>query len=647
MKSYKCKDIRNIALAGHGGSGKTTLAEALLFKSKGIDRMGKVTDGSTVSDYDAEEIKRKISLNTSLAYTEWKNTKINILDTPGQFDFIGGMSEGVRAAEVVIITLSAKDGVQVGTIKAYNEAVKQGKGMVFAVTKNDEENASYDKALQGLKDEFGASVCEFSDKDTLSELIAETDEELMDKFLDAGEFSDEEFSKGLKIGLGNGGITPVVSVTATSGDGVEEFLDTIVSSFPAPCDVEGEALSGDDGKKQKYDEGAPLSAFVFKTVADKHVGKMSFVKIITGSLNAKTEPVNSRTGEPERFGKLLAVKGKKQEDLAEAFAGDIVVVTKLNAVTDDALCAPGKKVEFAKIEFPVAVFFQAIAAKGKGDEGKISDAISKILEEDKVLSYTNNSETRQRVIGGLGDQHLGVTVSRMKAIFGVEVELSEPIIAYRETIRKKVTGIEGKHKKQSGGAGQFGVVIMDFEPNHETDELVFEEKVVGGSVPKQFFPAVEKGLKERILHGMVAGYPVVKLKATLTDGKYHPVDSKEVAFIQAGKRAFEAGVKAANPCLLEPILSMKILVGNDNTGDVMGIVNKRRGAVLGTTPVGSKMTEVDAEMPQSETSDFALVILQMTKGLGSFTQEFARYQELPQMLEADVIAKAPKYEHGE
>ncbi|MCL2035793.1 MAG: elongation factor G [Oscillospiraceae bacterium] len=644
MKSYKSANIRNIALAGHGGSGKTTLAEALLFKSGGIDRMGKVSDGSTVSDHDPEEIKRKISLNISLAYTEWKSTKINIIDTPGQFDFIGGMYEGIRAVETVVIALSAKDGVQVGTIKAYNEASKQGKARIFAVTKNDEDNADFAKTLAGLKSRFGGAVCELSDKDSLAELIAETDEALMEKFFGGEELSDAEFSKGLRDGLAQGVIAPVVAVTANSGEGVESLLDLIVNSFPSPLDVKGEPTS--DGNNAAYDESKPLSAFVFKTIADPFVGKMSLVKVVTGSLNAKTEPLNLRTGEPERFGKLLAIKGKKQEDLGEAFAGDIVTITKLSATTGDALVNPGVKTEFAPIEFPVAVFFQAISAKGKGDEAKISGAIKKICEEDKVLSYVNNSETRQRVIGGLGDQHLDVTVNKMKSKFGVDVELSPPVIAYRETIRKKVTGIEGKHKKQSGGAGQFGVVIMDFEP-HSEDELIFQEKVVGGSVPKQFFPAVEKGLKESIEHGPIAGYPVVRLKATLTDGKYHPVDSKEIAFVQAARLAFKAGTKAATPCLLEPILSMKITVGNENTGDVMGIVNKRRGSVLGTSPLENNMTQIDAEMPQSETTDFALVILQMTKGLGSFTQEFARYQELPGQLEAEVIANAPKYDHGE
>jgi len=643
MKTYKCKNIRNIALTGHGGSGKTTLAEALLFKSGGSDRMGHVAEGNTVCDYDPEEIKRKISLNASLAYTEWKDAKINLIDTPGQFDFIGGMYEGIRAAETVLIAVPAKDGVQVGTVKAYKEAVKRNKAIVFAVTKTDEENADFNKTLADIKNKFGDKVCELSDKSKLSELIAETDEALMEKFFGGEEFTDEEFSKGMRAGLAQGAITPVVAVSAVTGDGIPALLDLTVNSLPSPSDVEGETAGG---KKVKYDESQPLTAFVFKTIADPFVGKLSFVKIVTGSMNPKTEPINSRTGEIERFGKLLALKGKKQDDLTEAYAGDIVAITKLNATTGDALCAHGKTADFEKTEFPVPCFFRAVAAKGKGDEAKISSALHKILEEDQTLNYVNNSETRQRVIGGLGEQHLDVAISKMKSKFGAEVELSEPIIAYRETIRKKVVNIEGKHKKQSGGAGQFGVVIMEFEP-HEGDELIFEERVFGGSVPRQFFPAVEKGIRESVEHGVIAGYPVVRLKATLTDGKYHPVDSKEIAFVQAARLAFKAGMKDASPCLLEPISTVKILVGDENTGDIMGIANKRRGSVLGTNPAGDGMTEIVAEIPQAETADFALVIRQMTKGMGSFTMEFARYEQLPQMLEADVIAKAPKFSEHE
>ncbi|MCL2076785.1 MAG: elongation factor G [Oscillospiraceae bacterium] len=678
MKAYKCKEIRNIAIAGHGGSGKTSLAEALMFKSGAIDRMGRSSDGNTVCDYDPEEIKRNISLNASLAYAEWKNTKINIVDTPGQFDFIGGMYEGVRAAETVVITVAAKDGAKVGTVKAFKESSKQGKAHVFAVTKIDEENADFNKSLDSLKAKFGNSVCPVivpagdvfvnlvtmkaykydksgkaseselpaGDFDlmrlTLAEAIAETDEALMEKFFEsAGEdFTDEEFSKGLHNGLVQGVISPVVACSAETLSGIEMILDLIVGSFPSPEESAGEI--SESGEKVKYDQTAPLAAYVFKTLADPFVGKLSFVKIITGSLSAKTEPTNSRTGEVERFGKILALRGKKQEELTEAHAGDIIAITKLDATTGDTLCKAGKTSNFKPTEFPTACFFQAVTAKGKGDEAKISSAIHRIIEEDKTLSYVNNTETRQRVLGGLGEQHLDVAVQKMKAKFGVEVELSAPIIAYRETVRKKVTNIEGKHKKQSGGAGQYGVVVMEFEP-HPEDELLFEERVFGGSVPKQFFPAVEKGLRESVEHGILAGYPVVRLKATLVDGKYHPVDSKEIAFVMAARLAFKDGMKAASPCLLEPILSMKIFVGDDKTGDVMGVVNKRRGSVISTSPIGDGMTQIEVEIPQAETSDFALVIRQMTKGLGSFTFEFARYQELPQQLEAEVIANAPKF----
>ncbi|MCL2755393.1 MAG: GTP-binding protein, partial [Oscillospiraceae bacterium] len=533
MKSYKCENIRNIALAGHNASGKTTLAEALLFKGGAVTKLGKVTDGNTVCDHDPEEIKRKISINTAFAYLEWKNVKINLLDTPGQFDFIGSMPEGVRAAETVLITVSAKDGCQVGTIKAFNEAKKQNKAVVFVITKVDEEGADFGKAVASLKDRFGTAVCELTDRDALAEIIAGTDEELMNKFLETMELSDDEFNNGLPAALARGEAALVVD-----GKDIDALLDLIVSSFPSPKASAGEPLAVKDGEEAKYikfdDTAKSVSAFVFKTVADPF-GKMSFAKIVTGSLGAKSEPTNTRTGEVERFGKFLTLRGKKQEDLEEAFAGDIVVITKIDAITGDTLCsADAKNTAFAQIEFPPAVFFKAIAAKGKGDEVKISSAIKKVLEEDRVLSYVNNAETRQRVIGGLGDQHLDVVVSKMKAKFGVDVELSDPIIAYRETIRKKVTGVEGTHKKQSGGAGQYGKVVMDFEP-HSEDELVFEEKIVGGTVSKQFFPAVEKGLRESILHGAVAGYPVVRLKATLMDGKMHPVDSKEVAFISAAK----------------------------------------------------------------------------------------------------------------
>ncbi|MCR4779836.1 MAG: elongation factor G [Ruminiclostridium sp.] len=678
MKTYKCKNIRNIVLAGHGASGKTSLAEAMLFTAGGIDRQGRIADGNTVCDYDPDEIKRKVSLNTSIAYAEWKDVKINIIDTPGQFDFIGGMYEGIRAAETVAITLSAKDGVQVGTIKAYREAKKQGKATMFVVTKLDEENSSFYRVLEELKEKFGPSVCpivvpfdKFGKVESyinllemkayayekgkakevevpasenrikglraaMAEAIAETDEELMMRFFEneGEDFTEAEIIKGLHDGVDQGIITPVICCAAEKLEGIDKLLDTMIYMTPSPDERKDEIVD--------YNEEMPLAAFVFKTLADPFVGKLSFVKIVAGVLTAKVDMVDARTGESEKFGKMLALKGKKQEEMIEAYAGDIVALTKLDdANTGDTLCDSSNVFSLAPIEFPVPCYFKAVSAKDKNDEGKISAAIRRLLEEDHTLSYEHNHETHQRILGGLGEQHIDAAVAKLKNKFGVDVMLSDPTIAYREAIRKKVS-VEGKHKKQSGGHGQYGHVKMEFEP-HDGEELIFEERVFGGSVPKNFFPAVEKGLQESIVHGVLAGYPVVRLKATLFDGSYHPVDSSEQAFKMAAHLAYKAGLAQASPCLLEPIELMKFTVPDDNTGDIMGIVNKRRGAVLGMNPVGEGLTEVDAELPMAETGDLAMVIRQMTKGMGWFTMEFARYEQLPSNLEAEVIANAPKY----
>ena len=684
MKAYTCKNIRNVALAGHGGSGKTSLAEALMYVSGGLDRMGKVADGTTVCDFDPDEIKRKISLNTSMAYAEWKDVKINIIDTPGQFDFAGEMIEGIRAAENVIITLPAKDGVQVGTIKAFNEAKARKRATMFVVTRMEEENSNFYRCLEDMKTNFGPTICPivvpfdkygtvesyinllemkayaYSEggkrkevempasenrlkglRAAMAEAIAETDEELMMRYFEneGEDFTFAEIVKGIHDGIDQGVITPVVCCSGDTLASVDMLLDTIVYMLPSAGERPGEPTKDE---YIKYDEAKPLSAFVFKTVADPFVGKMSFVKVVEGKLTASSNIVNATSGEPEKPGKLIALKGKKQEDQAEACAGDIVVVTKLNANTNDTLCDPSNVKAYAKMEFPQSCFFKGIAAVNKGDEGKLGTALRRLMEEDLTLSYSHNHETHQRVIGGMGEQHIEVSVQKLKNKFGVDVELSKPIIAYRETIRKKVS-VEGKHKKQSGGHGQYGHVKMEFEPG-DTDELVFAERVVGGSVPKNYFPAVEKGLQESIAHGVLAGYPVVRLKATLFDGSYHPVDSSEQAFKMAAHLAYKAGLQQASPCLLEPIMFLSIMVPDDNTGDVMGVINKRRGSVMGMNPMGSGITEIEAELPMAETGDFATVIRQMTRGMGGFTMEFARYEQLPSNLEAEVIANAPKYD---
>ncbi|MBQ2798800.1 MAG: elongation factor G [Ruminiclostridium sp.] len=689
MKTYKCKNIRNIALLGHGGSGKTSVVEGLLYKCGEIERMGKVSDGSSVCDYDPEEIKRKVSLGTSLAYCQWKDVKINILDTPGQFDFAAGMYEGLSAAESAVIALPAKDGVQVGTIKAYREAVKRGKATMFVVTRMEEENSNFYKCLEELKTEFGPSICPivvpFDKYGTvesyinllemkaytyengvptevempasenrlkglraaMAEAVAETDEELMMRFFEneGEDFTEAELVKGLHDGIDKGYITPVVCCSGDTLAGVDMMLNTIVYMLPSP-DERGGELSA-NGEKIAYDETKPLAVKVFKTVADPFVGKMSYVKVVNGTLAAGASVYNQRTGETERLGKLLALQGKKSEEMIEAYAGDIIAVTKLGANTGDTLTASGLGVEFAREVFPEACYYKAVSAKNKNDEGKISNAIKRMIEEDLTLSYIHNHETHQRILGGLGEQHLDAVISKMKAKFGVDVEVSEPVIAYRESIRKKVSA-EGKHKKQSGGHGQYGHVKIEFEPC-DSETLIFEERVFGGSVPKNFFPAVEKGLQESMAHGVLAGYPVVNLKATLFDGSYHDVDSSEQAFKMAAHLAFKQGLPNASPCLLEPVCHVEIVLDDASTGDVMTVVNKRRGTVLGMNPSETEkgMTVLEATMPQAEITDLATVIRQITRGMGYFTSKFERYDQLPQALEADVIANAPKFSEYE
>lgn len=689
MKTYTCKNIRNIALAGHGGSGKTSVAEGLLYKCGEIERMGKVSDGNSVCDYDPEEIKRKISLGTSLAYCQWKDVKINILDTPGQFDFAAGLYEGISAAESVVIALPAKDGVQVGTIKAYREAIKHGKATMFVVTRMEEENSNFYKCLEELKTQFGPSICPivvpFDKYGTvesyinllemkaytydngvptevpmpasenrlkglraaMAEAVAETDEELMMRYFEneGEDFTEAEIVKGLHDGIHKGYITPVVCCSGDTLAGIDMMLNTIIYMLPSPDETDGELC--DDGSKVQYASRDTLEAKVFKTVADPFVGKLSYIKIVNGTLAAGTEVVNRTTGNLEKPGKLLSMQGKKTEDMIEAYAGDIVAATKLSANTGDTLTASGDETVFAAEKYPVPCFFKAISAKDKNDEGKISNAIKRMVEEDKTLSYYHNHETHQRILGGLGEQHLDAAISKMKAKFGVDVIVSDPIIAYRESIRKKVQA-EGKHKKQSGGHGQYGHVKIEFEPC-DSDALVFEEKVFGGSVPKNYFPAVEKGLVESTAHGVLAGYPVVNLKATLLDGSYHPVDSSEQAFKMAAHIAYKQGLAQAQPCLLEPICLVKVILDDASTGDIMTVINKRRGTVLGMNPSEEEqgMTELDAQMPQSEITDLATVVRQITRGLGHFTAQFDHYEQLPQALEADVIANAPKFSEYE
>ena len=679
---YASKDIRNILVAGHAGCGKTTLIEALLYASGATERMGRVEDGTTASDFDPEEVRRKASLNSSVVPVEYQGIKYNMIDAPGLFDFETGACEGVMAAESVLICVSGRSGVTVGAEKAYRLAVKNNRARMVFVSKMDLENADYFKILEQLKIDFGPTICPcvvparlddgtvayinlFSQKafkyesgkqiqidlpdighrfagliEAMNEAIAETDEALMAKFFEGEPFTTEEIVSGMAAGVRAGQITPVFCGSAVNQQALDMLLYNMKELLPA---ADAAAMMGEDAAGEPVevacDASAPTCAYVFKTVADPFVGKLSFVKVLGGKLTSTSNVVNSRTGQAERLGKMLTICGKKQTDAAAIPAGDIGAVAKLTtAKTGDTLCDPARVVKLPAPTYPIASYQMAVRVAKKGDEGKVSGALARLIEEDPAITFAVNPETKQQVIGGLGTQHLEVAVAKLKNKFGVEVTLETPRIPYRESIRKKCKA-QGRHKKQTGGHGQFGDVWVEFEP-WDCEELVFEEKVFGGSVPKNFFPAVEKGLRQAAEHGVLAGYPVVGMKATLLDGSYHPVDSSEMAFIMAAKLAYKAAVPEAGPVLLEPVGALKAHVPNENTGDIMGETTKRRGRVLGMTPDEDGMQVVEAEVPMAEMQDFTTFLRQLTQGRGWFTFDFVRYEQLPQMLESKVIEQA-------
>ena len=682
--SYANTNIRNILVAGHGGCGKTTLVEALLYLTGALERMGRVEDGTTVCDFDPEEAKRHASLSSAVAPVENNGYKFNLIDVPGLFDFEAGLYEGIAAAESVLITVSGRSGVTVGAEKAYKLAEKYGKSRMVFVSKMDLENADFYKILEDLKVKFGPSICPcvvpvkqddgtmlyvnlFSQKafkyesgkqiqvdlpdmghrfdglvEAMSEAVAETDDALMEKFFGGEAFTTEEIVEGMRIGVKSGVITPVFCGSAVNMQALDMLLYNMEKLLPSPH-LEAFAAEDKDGNPVKLpcEPGDPTAVLVFKTVADPFVGKMSYVKVASGKLTAASSLVNSRTGEPERMGKLVSVRGKKQTDVTEITAGDIGVITKLaTAKTGDTLCDPARVVSLPTAAFPNPTLSMALKVAKKGDEGKIGAALARLMEEDPTINFRVDGETGQQLLSGLGEQHLDVVCARLKAKFGVDVTLTTPRVAYRESVRKKCKA-QGRHKKQTGGHGQFGDVWIEFEPC-DSEELVFEEKVFGGSVPKNYFPAVEKGLRQAAQHGVLAGYPVVGLKATLLDGSYHPVDSSEMAFIMAAKLAYKAALPEAGPVLLEPVGSLKAHVPADNTGDIMGEVTKRRGRVLGMSPDEDGLQVVEAEVPMAEMQDFTTFMRQLTQGRGHFEFDFVRYENLPSNLEAKVIEEAKK-----
>ena len=679
------KDIRNVCLISHGNAGKTSLVEAMLYNGKLIDRFGRIEDGNTVSDYDSEEIKRKISVNTSLISFDWNDKKMNILDTPGFFDFVGEQIEAASVCENCIITVSGKSGVSAGTEKAWNLADKYNLGKIIFVNKLDDIKADYIKVIEQLNDTFGKAIapftfpikegdffCGFVDvikmkakmftgndatyedipeayietakrsREILNEAIAECSDELMEKFFAGEDFTEAEIKDAIKTGIRNGIVVPVICGSTWMRIGITHVLSLVSDYLFSPDDAENvigkDAKTGEEKEIECKSDG-PVVLKVFKTVVDNYVGKMSYFKVISGKLTSDTTLYNSNKEENEKIGKIFTLRGKKQIEVSCLEAGDIGVAAKLALTeTGDTLSDPKAPVILEGIEFPKPVLSMAIVPKSKGDEEKISQGLAKLMDEDKTFTLTSNKETGETVISGLGEQHLNVICSKLLSKFGVDVNLKEPKIAYRETIRKKVK-VEGKHKKQSGGHGQYGHVWIEFEPC-ESEDLIFEEKVFGGSVPKNYFPAVEKGLRESMAKGVLAGYPVINLKATLLDGSYHPVDSSEMAFKTAASICYKTGLEQANPVILEPIGMLKAKVRNDYTGDVTGDINKRRGRILGMNPIDGGETEIEALIPSSEMTKYATDLRAITNGRGSFTFEIDHYEEVPAHLVEKIKADA-------
>ena len=681
MKTYAPDQIRNIALAGHASKGKTTLLEAMLHLAGATERAGKVADGNTVTDFDAEEKKRHISMASAVASIEYKSKKLNFIDTPGLFDFEQGAFEGLRAAETAVIVVSARSGLAVGAEKAFKNAGSRRMARVLVTTKMDDDRADFYKSFNGIVAKFGTAACPvvvpiisggkvaayynmidgkayaYADgkrtesdaqpddaprfaavQAVFTEAVASADEELMEKYFEGEELTPEEKIRGLKAGVADGSIIPVFVLSGLAETACDLLLDFLAEVCPAPkseyaADADGEPI------ELTPDPNGPLAAVCFKTVADPFIGKLSYFKVISGKITAATPAYNARTGKEERMGKLVSVFGAKQTDISELSAGDIGAVTKLGGfATGDTLCSAGQVVTLDGVHIPSATYAMAVEVAKKGEEEKVASGLSRLCEEDPSLHFGVNNETHQQILSGLGEQHLDVAMARLKSKFGVEATLVQPRVAYRETITMKVSA-QGRHKKQSGGHGQFGDVFIEFEP-YDTEELVFAERVVGGAVPKNFFPAVEKGLRESMQKGVLAGYPMVGVKATLFDGSYHPVDSSEMSFKTAASLAYKEGIPKAMPVLLEPILTVTATVNDEAMGDVIGDINKRRGRVLGMTPSGDGSQEIMAEVPESEMSTFSTAMRQMTQGRGSFTTVFARYDRCPEHIAQKIKAEA-------
>lgn len=676
MNVYTTDKIRNVVLLGHAGSGKTSLVEAMAYLAGMTNRMGTVADGNTISDYDKEEIKRNISIHTSLVPIPWGDVKVNILDTPGSFDFVGEVEEAASVADAAIIVVSGKAGVQTGTKRAWDICEKYKLPRIFFVTEMDIDNASYRQVVEDLQALYGKKIAPFhlpireneqfvgyvnvvqqtakrwNDKGTvdkfdvpdyskenldlcreaLLESVAETSEEFMERYFDGDEFSEDEIRSALRVNVGDCSMVPVLMGSNTMARGMYTLMADIVKYLPSPDKrkVAGINTVNNEVFNADYDFAKAKSAYVFKTIVDPYIGKYSLIKVNSGVLKADDVLYNYHRECEEKTGRLYVLRGNKTEEVNELHAGDIGALAKLQkTLTTDTLSAKNTPIAYIRTQMSKPYTAMRYKAKNKGDEDKISQALQKVLTEDLTLAHVNDAENGQTLLYGMGDQHLEVVVNTLAEKYKVEIELSKPKVAFRETIRKKAD-VEYKYKKQSGGHGQYGHVKMTFEPSGEDEAYVFEQCVVGGAVPKNYFPAVEKGLAESVKKGPVAAYPVIGVKAVLYDGSYHPVDSSEMAFKVAAAQAFKKGFMQASPVLLEPISTLKVIIPDEYTGDIMGDLNKRRGRVMGMNPVGNGNTEIVADIPNLELYGYNTQLRSMTSGSGTFSYEFARYEQAPE-----------------
>ena len=693
MDVFRTDRIRNVVLLGHGGAGKTSLAEAMAYLSGITSRLGKVTDGNTISDFDKEEIKRKFSISTSVIPIEWGKVKINVLDTPGYFDFVGEVEEAVGAADAAIIVVSGKDGVQVGTQKAWELCEKYNLPRMFFVTEMDIDDVSYRQVVEQLTELYGKKIAplhmpiredgkfvgyvnivkqagrryiergqkkecpvpeylnEYLEKyhETLMESVAEISEEFMDRYFAGEEFSVAEVSAALKMNISDGSIIPVCMGSAVNIQGVANLLDDICGYFPSPDQktCAGMNTKTNEIYQANYDFTKAKSAYVFKTIVDPFLGKYSLVKVCSGVIKGDDVLFNVSKDSEEKLNKLYVLEGSKPIEVAELHAGDIGAIAKLSTVTTgDTLATKTTPILYGKTDISTPYTYKRYQTVNKGDDDKVSQALAKMMQEDLTLKAVNDAQNRQTLLYGIGEQHLDIVVSKLKERYKVDIVLSEPKVPFKETIRKK-SDVEYKYKKQSGGHGQYGHVKMTFEPSGDLETpYVFEQTVVGGAVPKNYFPAVEKGIQESVLKGPVASYPVVGVKATLYDGSYHPVDSSEMAFKTAAIQAFKKGFMEASPVLLEPIVSMKVSVLDKFTGDVMGDLNKRRGRVLGMNPDTTRKgyTVVEADVPMLSIYGYSTDLRSMTGGSGEFSYEFARYEQAPSDIQEKEIAARAKAE---